>query len=135
MIHNCYQGDARADNLRMRCSRKPSIKFQTLPAGVADTRFSELRKTYRSLGQHKSKLQEQGTHVTTMQIEMAKVLLETRSVAYVEIENECRQRDVRKQFPRVATTHPKYENVISLRRDCRKLKDLSRKYSGRGHQK
>ena len=97
----------RRDNLRKRCTRKPSTKFPSLPAGVADTHFSKLRKRYRSLGQHKSKLQKQEKDITSTETEMVEILLEARFVADEKIANECRQRHVRTQFPRVAATHPK----------------------------
>ena len=66
---------------------------------------------------------------------MVEILLEARSVADENIANECRRRDVRTQFPRIAATRPKCESVVSLRQDYRKLIDLSRKCPGRDHQK
>ena len=66
---------------------------------------------------------------------MTQVLHEAHAVAELQVENECRRLGVIKQFPRLATTHSKYEAVMSLRPSYRRLKDLARKYPDRDHLK
>ena len=97
--------------------------------------MSQLQAKYRSLGQHKSKQLNRDKDVTSIEDELAQVLLEAHSLADMQVENECRKLGVVKQFPRLPPAHPKYQMVMSLRPAYRRLKDLARKYPDRDHLK
>ena len=123
------------EKLRKRCTRKPSTKFPVLPSGFGSAPLSQLQGRYHSLGQQKCKKRKLGQDVTSIEADMAQVLHEGHAIVELQVENECLRLGIIKQFPRLATTHPKYEAVMLFRSSYRKLKDLARKYPNRDHLK